>query len=299
VERLERGELTVSEVAASLGKSRRQVQRIRKRVSSEGQVAVVHGNTGRAPMNKTTAKLEAWILELRRGRYKGFNDEHFTAKLVEEDKKFPLDATGEFLTGAHFTEREGTVGYLKLLRGMMVSKGIPQTVYSDRHGSLTGASKRSSPASANRRALYQDPWRSQQGSREKPHRTQQAIHGRAPGREPSMAKSTVGPHSDSRPLLAALRSQGSQEPHGSGGRPRHRRVPKRKDAVHATYSAKRVIVKHLRNGHIRVFHDGECIAWHEDGPRPKETKGGPQTLKAWKTQERRREAKRTEQPDDE
>ena len=77
LERLERGELTVSEVAASLGKSRRQVQRIRKRVSAEGQAAVVHGNTGRAPANRTKAELETRILELRRGKYRGFNDQHF------------------------------------------------------------------------------------------------------------------------------------------------------------------------------------------------------------------------------
>ena len=46
------------------------------------------------------------------------------------------DATGEFLPGAHFAEREGTVGYLRLLRDLMVEKGIPQSVYGDGHGSL-------------------------------------------------------------------------------------------------------------------------------------------------------------------
>ena len=46
------------------------------------------------------------------------------------------DATGELLPGAHFTERECTVGYLRVLRDILREKGIPHTVYGDRHGSL-------------------------------------------------------------------------------------------------------------------------------------------------------------------
>jgi transposase len=46
------------------------------------------------------------------------------------------DATSEFLPGAHFTERECTVGYLKVLRDILVEKGVPQTAYGDSHSSL-------------------------------------------------------------------------------------------------------------------------------------------------------------------
>ena len=46
------------------------------------------------------------------------------------------DATGEALPRAHFTEQESTVGYLRVLRHILGEKGIPQTVYGDRHSSL-------------------------------------------------------------------------------------------------------------------------------------------------------------------
>jgi hypothetical protein len=46
------------------------------------------------------------------------------------------DATGEFLPGAHFTEQESTVGHLRVLRDLLREKGIPHTVYGDRHSSL-------------------------------------------------------------------------------------------------------------------------------------------------------------------
>jgi len=56
--------------------------------------------------------------------------------------------TGEVLPGAHFTEQESTVGYLRVLRDILREKGIPYTVYGDRHSSLkrndnTGHSKKS------------------------------------------------------------------------------------------------------------------------------------------------------------
>ncbi len=204
VERIGRGEITVSEAAASLGRSERQMQRIRKRVLAGGAEALVHGNTGRAPENKVSDEIRRRIVELRRERYEGFNDHHFTDKLDEvEGIKFPRetvrrilraaglgsprvrrppkhrsrrerrpqagqmiqwdgsthdwlegrggvlclmaavdDATSEILPGAHFTERECTVGYLRVLRDVLREKGIPQTVYGDRHGSLSRNDKR-------------------------------------------------------------------------------------------------------------------------------------------------------------
>lgn len=198
VERIARGEITVSEAAASLGRSERQMQRIRKRVLSGGAEALVHGNTGRAPIHKVAEEVRRHIVELRRGKYEGFNDQHFVDKLGEVEEieltretvrrilraaglasprvRRPAkqhrrrerrpqagqmiqwdgsshdwlegrgeslclmaavdDATSEILPGAHFTERECTVGYLRVLRDILREKGIPQTVYGDRHGSL-------------------------------------------------------------------------------------------------------------------------------------------------------------------
>lgn len=204
VERLERGELTVAEAAASLGRSTRQMQRIRKRVVDQGATGLVHGNAGRAPKHKTSDEVRAQVVKLWRTKYAGFNDHHFAEKLAEVEKvvlsretirrmlraeglgsprkrrppkhrrrrdrraqagqmiqwdgsshdwlegRGPRlclmgaidDATGEMLPGAHFTDKECTVGYLRVLRDILREKGIPHTVYGDRHGSLRRNDKR-------------------------------------------------------------------------------------------------------------------------------------------------------------
>jgi len=198
LERLNRGEVTVEEVAASLRRSRRQVQRLRKRLAGQGAAGLVHGNAGRRPKHRTSEDLRERVVMLRRDKYAGFNDQHFTEKLAEVEglvlsretvrrilreaglasprKRRPPkhrqrrerkaqagqmilwdgsehdwlegrgprlclmgaidDATGELLPGAHFTEQESTVGYLRVLRDILREKGIPQTVYGDRHSSL-------------------------------------------------------------------------------------------------------------------------------------------------------------------
>lgn len=83
VERIERGELTMSEGAQVLGLSRRQVQRLRKKVRLLGAKGVLHGNAGRAPKHKTAALVGERVVELWREKYAGFNDQHFTEKLAE------------------------------------------------------------------------------------------------------------------------------------------------------------------------------------------------------------------------
>ena len=46
------------------------------------------------------------------------------------------DATGELLPGAHFVAEECAAGYLHVLREIVKAKGIPCSVYMDKHGSL-------------------------------------------------------------------------------------------------------------------------------------------------------------------
>jgi len=46
------------------------------------------------------------------------------------------DATGELLPGAHFVEQECAAGYLRVLRDIARSKGLPCSIYMDKHGSL-------------------------------------------------------------------------------------------------------------------------------------------------------------------
>src|SRR5690242_4855188 len=85
VERVERGELTVSEGAQALGLSRRQLQRLRKKVRVEGPKGVLHGNGGRAPKHRTSDLVRSRVVQLWREKYVGFNDQHFTEKLAEEE----------------------------------------------------------------------------------------------------------------------------------------------------------------------------------------------------------------------
>jgi hypothetical protein len=137
-------------------------------------------------------------VRLRRKKYAGFNDQHFTEKLLEEEgveisrasvqrllraagigpprrRRAPKhrrrrerkaqaglmilwdgsrhdwlegrgpmlclmgavdDATGELLAGAHFVEQECGAGYLRVLKAIAEDKGLPWSVYMDRHGSL-------------------------------------------------------------------------------------------------------------------------------------------------------------------
>jgi hypothetical protein len=83
VERIERGELSVKRAGELLGLSARQVRRIRKAVKRYGAKGVTHGNRGRRPWNRSEEKLREQIAKLRGAKYVGFNDQHFTEKLVE------------------------------------------------------------------------------------------------------------------------------------------------------------------------------------------------------------------------
>ena len=83
LERLGAGRLTTKDAAKILRISERQVRRLRRKVEAEGIEGVVHGNTGRAPPNEVEDETVQQVVELRRTRYDGFNDQHFTEKLVE------------------------------------------------------------------------------------------------------------------------------------------------------------------------------------------------------------------------
>ena len=84
VERVEAGKLTTAEAAQALGLSPRQVRRLRRAVAQRGAAALIHGNRGRQAHNRTAAALRERIVKLRRTRYEGFNDQHFTEKLSGE-----------------------------------------------------------------------------------------------------------------------------------------------------------------------------------------------------------------------
>lgn len=78
------GVLTAAEAATILKRSERQLRRMVARHRA-GQPCIVHGNTGRAPSNKTPDGVKAKVLELLKGPYAGFNETHFVELLAERE----------------------------------------------------------------------------------------------------------------------------------------------------------------------------------------------------------------------
>lgn len=87
IERVFRGEMRMAEAALVLGVTERQSYRIKARIREEGVKGVIHGNRGRRCARKVSEKAERRVVELARGKYRGFNDHHLTEKLEEEGIK--------------------------------------------------------------------------------------------------------------------------------------------------------------------------------------------------------------------
>jgi transposase len=86
IQRVFRGDLTVVEAALILGVSERQCYRIKVRITKQGAKGVVHGNRGRPCKHKIKEKTVNRIVELAKGKYRGFNDRHLTEKLKEQEQ---------------------------------------------------------------------------------------------------------------------------------------------------------------------------------------------------------------------
>src|SRR5262249_40363125 len=105
IQRVFRGELTVVKAGMGIGVSKRQGYRIKARVAKRGGKGVVHGNRGRACKHKTKEKEVKRVVELAKGKYRGFNDRHLTEKLVEQEK---LEISREKVSGQR--QNRTTVG---------------------------------------------------------------------------------------------------------------------------------------------------------------------------------------------
>ncbi len=83
VRRIRQGALTVVMAAQMLGLCARQVRRLMRKVEKTGEKSLAHGNAGRSPAHRLGAEVRKRVVALMRGRYAGFNDQHFTEKLAE------------------------------------------------------------------------------------------------------------------------------------------------------------------------------------------------------------------------
>src|ERR1700674_4936952 len=168
------GRLSVGEAAGLLQLSERQVQRLKRRYRPDSVAWVHHGNRGRPMPWALPAAARRTVLELARGKYRGFNDSHLCEKLRSEQnlavsresvrrilraaqlaspqKRRPrqyrarrlrrprlgmmvlTDATSQILS-AHFQlEAENTLGYFRALQALVTAHGVPLSLYRDRHG---------------------------------------------------------------------------------------------------------------------------------------------------------------------
>ena len=88
LEHVVNGDWTMAMGSHAAGLSVRQFRRLRRAYEQAEDKAgvVLHGNRGRRPWNRLGDSVAAKILRLRRETYAGFNDTHFTEKLVEVHK---------------------------------------------------------------------------------------------------------------------------------------------------------------------------------------------------------------------
>ena len=80
------GKIKQVDVAKVLGLTDRQIRRITKRVKEEGDKGVIHRSRGRPSNRAKPVKVKNRVLDLCRGRYKGFGPTLAAEKLLEIDK---------------------------------------------------------------------------------------------------------------------------------------------------------------------------------------------------------------------
>jgi hypothetical protein len=87
------GELAVTDAAAYLGLSTRQVSRLCERLRTEGAAGLVHGNRGRRPANRVDDAVRSSIVDQALTTLAGFNPVHLAETLAEADPCVPSART--------------------------------------------------------------------------------------------------------------------------------------------------------------------------------------------------------------
>jgi transposase len=102
IEMVFRCELSIESAAKVLDISVRQAYRIKSRIKEKGVLGVIHGNRGKSCPWKIDEAVRERILGLYREKYAGFNDHHFTEKLIENEgvKSISREKVRQLLRGA-------------------------------------------------------------------------------------------------------------------------------------------------------------------------------------------------------
>ena len=86
LEKLKNNLINTKMAALELNLSERQTKRLLKRYIKYGESGIVHGNTGRSPVNKLSSFAKEKVKELYTNKYKDFNISHFKDMLLDEEK---------------------------------------------------------------------------------------------------------------------------------------------------------------------------------------------------------------------
>jgi transposase len=79
------GQWQLEEAAALLALSVRQTRRLLRAYERDGPAGLMHGNRGRTPARRLPDELREQVVRLAQGKYAGFNHQHLTEKLVEDE----------------------------------------------------------------------------------------------------------------------------------------------------------------------------------------------------------------------
>lgn len=82
---VERGEVGGKEATAVLGISLRHTRRLLAAYRKEGAAALAHGNRGRRTPNALDSEVVELVIGLAKTKYAGFNTQHLTEKLAEDE----------------------------------------------------------------------------------------------------------------------------------------------------------------------------------------------------------------------
>ena len=82
---VEKGKMKSREGAEALALSLRQFRRLMAGYRRRGVEELAHGNRGRKPANVVDNRIQAKIVNLAESKYKGFNTQHLTEKLAENE----------------------------------------------------------------------------------------------------------------------------------------------------------------------------------------------------------------------
>jgi transposase len=79
------GKLKIQQAAILMELSLRHAKRLLAEYRQEGAKALAHGNGGRLPFKPIDLMIRAQVAELSRSKYCGFNQQHFSEKLSEQE----------------------------------------------------------------------------------------------------------------------------------------------------------------------------------------------------------------------